>query len=191
MKTTVSTNGKNLWPLPATTVMVSCVGETRPPNIITIGASGVACARPPLLSLAMGVNRYSYELTKETGDFVVNAPSKDQALITDWCGRVSGRDVDKFKEGSLTPGASEKVRSPFIVECPVNFECALWKAVPCGSHDLLLGEILAVHIDAALLDETGDALDPTKFNPLVSLQTTYWGLGEIVGAWGELWKLKE
>jgi len=173
----------NIWPLPATTVMVSCIGKSSVPNIITIGACGIASARPILISLAFGTRQYSLELIKETKDFVVNVPSYDQAEITDWCGKVSGRKVDKFKEGNLTPGKSLKVRSPYIVECPVNYECTLWKIVNCGSHDLVLGEIQQVHIDESALNESGDGLDSSKFNPLVSFQMEYWNLGKKIGGW--------
>ena len=131
---------RNLWALPATTVLVSCVGETGKPNIITIGACGIASSGPPLISLAIGVGQYSLKLIEETRDFVVNIPSYEQVEITDWCGCVSGRDIDKFAQGQLTPGKSIKVRSPYIVECPVSYECTLWKIVNCGSHDLVLGE---------------------------------------------------
>lgn len=187
-KKAVPWSPKNLWPMPATTVMVSCVGKAGVPNIITIGASGIACARPPLISLAIGVNRYSLGLIRETGDFVVNVPSSDQAVITDWCGKVSGRNMDKFKVGNLTPGKSLKVKSPYIAECPVNYECTLWKIVSCGSHDLVLGEVQQVHIDEAILDENGDSLDPAKLNALVSLQMEYRDLGRRLGKWGSLWK---
>jgi len=173
----------NLWPLPATTVMVSCVGLERQPNIITIAACGVASASPPLISLAIGKRQYSLELINEVGDFVVNVPSADQAEITDWCGRVSGRRVDKFAEGGLTPGSSLKVKSPFIAECPVNFECALWKIIDCGNHDLVLGEIVQVHIDADKLAASGDCLDPASFNPLFSFQMEYWDVGQSLGGW--------
>jgi len=190
MKKAVPWNWKNLWPLPVTTVLVSCVGNNSAPNIITIGASGIACARPPLISLAVGINRYSLGLIKETGDFVVNVPSNEQAFITDWCGRVSGKDVDKFRDGNLTPGKSLKVQSPYIMECPVNFECTLWKIVSCGSHDLVLGEVQQVHMDESILNENGDSLDPSKFNPLASLQIEYRDLGKSLGKWGSLWKQK-
>ena len=190
MKKAVPWNWKNLWPLPVTTVLVSCVGKNSAPNIITIGASGIACARPPLISLAVGINRYSLGLIKETGDFVVNIPSNEQAFITDWCGRVSGKEVDKFRDGNLTPGKSLKVQSPYIMECPVNFECTLWKIVSCGSHDLVLGEVQQVHMDESILNENGDSLDPSKFNPLPSLQTEYRELGKSLGKWGSLWQQK-
>lgn len=169
---------------------MSCIGKSNVPNIITIGACGIASAHPPLISLAIGVRQYSLGLIKETGDFVVNVPSYEQIIITDWCGRVSGRNVDKFKDGSLTPGKSLKVRSPYIVECPVNYECILWKIVNCGDHDLVLGEIQQVHIDESALNAAGDALDPSKFNPLVSLQMEYWNLGRCFGKWGQMWREK-
>lgn len=173
----------NLWPLPATTVLVSCVGKSGMPNIITIAACGIACGTPRLISLAIGVGQYSLGLIKETKDFVVNIPSAEQVEITDWCGTVSGRNIDKFKEGNLTPGESLKVKSPYIIECPVNYECTLFKIINCGNHDLVLGEIQQVHIDIDALNESGDGLEPGKFNPLVSLQYEYWSLGEKVGDW--------
>jgi flavin reductase (DIM6/NTAB) family NADH-FMN oxidoreductase RutF len=184
-KTVLPNTWNNLWPLPATTVMVSCVGAKARPNIITLGASGIACARPPLISLAFGVGRYSLELIKETGDFAVNIPSGDQAAITDWCGTISGRNVDKFRDGALTAAASRSIASPFIGECPVAFECTLWRIVPCGSHDLVLGEVQCVHVDTDALSSAGDSLDPAKFNPLVSIQLEYWDLGQRRGRWGE------
>jgi flavin reductase (DIM6/NTAB) family NADH-FMN oxidoreductase RutF len=135
--------------------------------------------------MAIGTRQYSLELIKEVGDCVVNIPSSDQAALTDWCGSVSGREVDKFAQGRLTPGPSVKIQSPYIVECPVNFECTLFQIVACGSHDLVLGEIQQVHIDIAALNAAGDALDPARFNPLVSLQLEYWSLGHKVGDWGQ------
>jgi flavin reductase (DIM6/NTAB) family NADH-FMN oxidoreductase RutF len=189
-KKAVSQSYKNLWALPATTVLVSCIGNSSVPNIITIGASGIASARPPLISLAFGTRQYSLELIKETGNFVVNIPSNEQVFITDWCGRVSGRNHDKFKEQNLTPGKSLKIKSPYIAECPVNYECTLWKIVNCGSHDLVLGEVQQVHIDESILKDNGDELDPSKFNPLLSYQMEYWDLGKSYGEWGSMWNKK-
>lgn len=183
-KRSLPVNWRNLWPLPTTTVMISCVGAEGQPNIITIGACGVVSARPLLVGFAMGVNRYSYTLIKETRDFVVNIPAADQARVVDWCGSVSGKQVDKFEQGRLTPRPSEKVNSPLIAECPVNLECSVWQIVECGSHDFIIGEIQAVHVDDGVCAEDGESLDPGKFDPLVSLQLTYFGLGDALGTWG-------
>lgn len=171
--------------MPATTVLVSVSGGNRPPNIITIAACGIASADPPLIGLAIRPNRYSLKLIREAGDFVVNVPSGDLAAIVDMCGRVSGRQVDKFVEGNLTPGKGIRVKSPTILECQVNYECKLWKIVDCGSHALVLGEIQEVQADEEILNDTGQ-IDTSKFNPLVSFQTEYWNLGKRLGKWGQL-----
>ena len=176
-------DNNTLWPLPVTTVLVSCVGSARKPNIITIAGCGIASSTPPLIGVAIGVGQYSLQLIEETGDFVVNIPPCHMAEVTDWCGNVSGRRVDKFAEGPLTPGQSVKVRSPYIAECPVNFECTVWKTVECGNHDFVLGEIQLVHIDEEALNQEGDALDPVKFGPLVSLARQYWRMGTALGDW--------
>jgi len=174
---------QNLWSLPATTVMVSCVGRSGIPNIITIAACGIASSSPPLISLAIGVNQYSLKLIKETKDFVVNIPSHDQVRITDWCGSFTGKSVNKFVHGRLTPGKSVKVKSPYIIECPVSYECTLWRTVDCGNHELLLGEIQFVHIDKDKLNKSKDGVDSSRFNPLVSFQQEYWSLGNRIAEW--------
>jgi flavin reductase (DIM6/NTAB) family NADH-FMN oxidoreductase RutF len=181
---------ESLWPLPATTVLVSVSGGSRPPNIITIAACGIASAEPPLISLAIGIGQYSLKLIRDAKDFVVNVPSGDSAQIVDWCGRVSGKKVNKFEEGNLTAGKSIGVKSPIILECPVNYECKLWKIIDCGSHALVLGEVQDVQVDEGILGGSGQ-IDTSKFNPLVSFQLEYWNLGGKLGRWGELYQEKD
>lgn len=183
-KTILPNSWNNLWALPATTVMVGCIGKTARPNIITLGGCGVMCAQPPLIGLALGTARYSLGLITETRDFSVNVPSSSMAWITDWCGRVSGKDVDKFTEGKLTPMPSTHITTPVIAECPVSYECTLWDVIHCGSHDLVLGEVQCVHVDRGALNAGRDALDPSKFDPLASIQLEYRGLGGNIGTWG-------
>ena len=88
--------GNMLYPLPA--VMVSCQRPGEKPNIITIAWTATVCSTPPMLSISIRPERYSYDIVKETGEFVVNLTTKDLAYATDYCGVKSGRDVDKFKE---------------------------------------------------------------------------------------------
>ena len=92
--------GNMLYPLPA--VMVSVADKEGKNNIITIGWAGTICTNPPMLSISVRPERYSYHMIEETGDFVVNLTTEDLAYATDYCGVKSGRDVDKFKELNLT-----------------------------------------------------------------------------------------
>lgn len=185
-KKVVAVTYRDLWSLPVTTVLVSCVGNSGIPNIITIAACGIASSSPPLISLAIGVNQYSLGLIKETRDFVVNVPLDTQAYAADFCGSVSGRHIDKFAQAKLTPGRSLKVKSPYINECPVNYECVLWKVVDCGSHELILGEIQLVHIEKNVLHVSGHGIDTEKFSPLLSFQQEYWSLNRKKGVWHDV-----
>lgn len=85
---------------PAPVVLVSCVDENDlKANIITIAWCGVACSRPPLLTVSIRPSRYSHKLLSKAGDFVVNIPTKDLLEKADQCGIRSGKDIDKFAAG--------------------------------------------------------------------------------------------
>ncbi len=75
--------------------------------------------------------------------------------MTDWCGMVSGRKVDKFAESGLSPAAALAVQCPIILECPLNIECAVREELPLGSHTMFVAEVLAVQVSSGLLDEKG------------------------------------
>lgn len=88
--------GNMLYPLPA--VMVSVSNQKGKDNIITVAWAGTVCTNPPMVSISIRPERYSYAMIKETGEFVINLTNKKLAFATDYCGVKSGRDVDKFKE---------------------------------------------------------------------------------------------
>ena len=88
-----------LYPVPA--VLVSC--GTEKPNIITLAWVGTLCSDPPAVGIGVRAERYSHGLIAEGGEFVVNLPRADQVDIVDYCGHVSGRDVDKWAQCGLTP----------------------------------------------------------------------------------------
>ena len=126
--------GNMLYPLPA--VMVSCqypAGKedalcTNPalagkPNIITVAWAGTVCTNPPMLSISVRPERYSYHMIEESGEFVVNLTTEQLVRATDFCGVRSGKDIDKFKEMHLTPLPSKEISAPGIAESPVNIEC--------------------------------------------------------------------
>ncbi len=143
-----------LFPVPAVLVTASLEGGA--PDIVTIAWTGIMCSEPPVVYIGVRpVGRYSYHLIKESGEFVINIPSASQARVVDYCGMVSGRDVDKFKETGLTPLASAHVKAPLIAECPVNVECRVRQSIPLGSHDVFVADVLAVHYNKDILDDKG------------------------------------
>ena len=112
--------GNFLYPAPP--VMVSVGGENEKPNIITIAWAGTVCSDPPMVSISVRKERYSYEILKRTKEFVINLPTNSLAYACDFCGCTSGRDVDKFREMHLTAGKSTMISAPTIEESPVSIE---------------------------------------------------------------------
>lgn len=143
-----------LFPVPVVLVTSRC-GDERP-DIITIAWTGVMNSMPPMVYIGVQPVRHSYKAIKESREYVINIPSADMAKVVDYCGVVSGRDVDKFKETGLTPLAASRVKAPLIKECPVNLECRVKQVVSLGSHDVFIAEVLAVHYNEDVLDEKGN-----------------------------------
>ena len=173
--------GNMLYPVPA--VMVSCQRENEKPNIITVAWAGTICTNPAMLSISVRPERYSYDIIKETREFVVNLVTSDLAYATDYCGVKSGRDVDKFKEMKLHKSISKVVKAPGIEESPVNIECRVVEIKELGSHHMFIAEVVSVNIDDKYMDKTG------KFNlnkaGLVSYSHgEYFELGKKLGKFG-------
>lgn len=173
--------GNMLYPLPA--VMVSCQREGEKPNIITLAWVGTVNSDPPMVSISVRPERYSYDIIRETGEFVINLTTEALVKATDYCGVRSGRDVDKFKEMGLTTCSSKEIKTPGIAESPVCMECRVTQEIPLGSHTMFLAEVLAVSVDEAYMDEKGKfSLDQTGL--IAYSHGGYFSLGEQLGSFG-------
>lgn len=167
---------------PEPPVLVSC-GPLDKPNLITVGWCGTICTQPSMLSISVRPERYSYDLIKDSGEFVVNLPTEPLTRAVDWCGVKSGRDVDKFAAMNLHAAPAAKVGTVLLEESPLNLECKVTQRIPLGSHDLFLAEVVAVDVDESLLDEKGKlCLD--KANLIVYSHGEYLALGKKLGTFG-------
>lgn len=174
--------GNVLSPVPA--VLVSCGGTSEwKPNLITIAWAGSICSDPPMLSISIRPERHSYDIIQSTGEFVVNVPSLLQAKETDWCGVVSGRDIDKFAHTGLTPAPALKTKCPIVLECPVNIECKVTHSIVLGSHTMFLAEVIAVQVSSALIDAKGK-LHLDKAGLIAYAHGQYYALGKYLGHFG-------
>jgi len=132
---------------PMHTVLVSCVGKDRKPNIITLAWVMPTSIDPPLVAVSIAPSRYSHKLIEETKEFVVNIPTMDILEETLFCGRTSGKTHDKFEETGLTASTSRKVKPPTIEECVANLECKLHSKFATGDHTIFVGEIVEAYAD--------------------------------------------
>lgn len=173
--------GNMLNPVPA--VMVSVTDKAGNNNIITVAWAGTVCTNPPMLSISVRPERFSYNMIKETGEFVVNLTTEELLRACDYCGVKSGRDVDKFKELGLHISPAAEVSAPLLDESPVNIECRVTQVLRLGTHDMFVAKVVSVHADEKYMDENGK-FSLEKADPIAYSHGTYYTLGEKLGTFG-------
>jgi flavin reductase (DIM6/NTAB) family NADH-FMN oxidoreductase RutF len=174
----IEVGAKNcLYPLPTTLVGAMVNGR---PNYVTIAHVGIM--DPGSVSLGMSKMHYTNVGIKENGTFSVNMPSVKMVKETDYCGLVSGKNLDKaalFKTFFGKLGTA-----PMIEECPINMECKLVKTVDFPTHDIFIGQIFATYCDEDILTE--GVVDLAKSKPILFAMNdrSYWMVGKkLARAW--------
>ena len=180
MSRTIWKPGTFIYPLPV--VMVSC-GDMENSNIITVAWTGILNTNPAMCYISVRPERYSYNIIKESKEFVINLTNKDLVYKVDWCGVKSGAKVDKFKEMNLTKEKAQNVKCPIIKEAPVAIECRVKEIKKLGSHDMFVEEVLSVDADSKYIDENG-AFDISKCDLITYANGKYFTLGKQVGKFG-------
>lgn len=173
--------GNMLNPVPA--VMVSVTDKDGRSNIITVAWAGTVCTNPPMVSISVRPSRYSYKMIEDTGEFVINLTNESLVKACDYCGVVSGRDVDKFKKTGLTPIPMEHVCAMGIGESPVNMECRVTEKCELGSHTMFIAEVVGVTVDDSYMDETGK-FHINESGLVMYSHGEYFALGKNLGKFG-------
>ena len=173
-------SGTFIYPLPA--VMVSS-GTMEKSNIMTVAWTGIINTNPAMCYISVRPERYSYNLIKDQGEFVINLTNKSLAYATDWCGVKSGAKVDKFKEMNLTKEKAKFVKCPIIKESPVAIECKVKEIRKLGSHHMFIAEILSIDADEKYIDEKG-AFDISKCDLIAYANGGYYPLESKIGKFG-------
>ncbi len=173
--------GNMLYPLPA--VLVTCTDEDGRDNVLTVAWAGTICTNPPMLSISVRPERFSYDIIRKTGEFVVNLTTEELAYATDYCGVKSGRDVDKFSELNLHKEPASFLRCPLIKESPVNIECKVAKVEKLGSHHMFIADVVSVHVDDKYM-QCNSKFDFAAAKPIVYAHGEYFGIGKLLGNFG-------
>jgi len=172
--------GTFVYPIPA--VMVSC-GTMEKSNIITVAWTGIINTNPAMVYISVRPTRYSYNLIKDQGEFVINLTTQKLTYATDWCGVKSGAQVDKFKEMNLTKEPAKFVKCPMIKESPVSVECKVKEIKELGSHTMFIAEVVAINVDEKYIDNKG-AFDITKCDLMAYANGNYLAMGKKLGKFG-------
>ena len=172
--------GTFIYPLPA--VMVTS-GDMEESNIMTVAWTGIINTNPAMCYISVRPERYSYNLIKESGEFIINLTNESLAYATDWCGVRSGKQYDKFKEMNLTKEKAKFVNCPIIKESPVAIECKVKEIKELGSHHMIIADVLSIDADKTYIDNNG-AFDISKCNLIAYSNGKYYSMGKKIGKFG-------
>lgn len=108
---------------------------------------------PPLVALAVKEARFSYQLLKKAGAFVLNIPFFQDAAKVWACGTSSGAQRDKFALTGFTRLAAETIKAPIIAESAAYLECVLHSDLVFGDHHLVVGEVKSARVKQDLFTD--------------------------------------
>lgn len=151
MKKEADKTKARIKPMPNT--IVSCRKDGHD-NALAVGVASVASIDPVMVMIGIIPSRFSYDMVKDTGKFVVNIPTKEFSEKYMYLGTVSGRDEDKLV--SINTTDADIIDAPILTDCPVNIECSVVDSIQPGSHELFIGKVEKVHCDEEYLTEDND-----------------------------------
>jgi len=153
-------------------------------NIAPFSFYSACSGNPPCVSVAVtyrqdGLPKDTLRNAEETKEFVVNLSSEGyETAINDSSGEFPP-EVDEFQRCGLKPLPSKLVQAPRVAESPLSMEC-IWKAsLPLGDRQpgstvLIIGEVVAIHVDPKMLSPESGMPDPSLLKPLSRLGGAFW-----------------
>jgi flavin reductase (DIM6/NTAB) family NADH-FMN oxidoreductase RutF len=110
-------------------------------NIMTLDWHTPLSFEPMMYAVSIGESRFSLNLVRHSKVFVVNFMSKDFEKEILFCGRHSGKDIDKFKETGLEKEEAETIDCPRIKQALGYLECKVVKEIEVGDHILFIARV--------------------------------------------------
>lgn len=162
-----------MYPMPAVLVGANVGGK---PNYMTAAWCGIASMAPPMVAVAVNHARHTLKGIEDNKTFSINVPPACEFVKTDYCGIVAGARTDKSKVFENFYGKLKT--APMAKECSLSLECKLFNTMDCGSHVLVVGEIVETYVDKAAV--AGGAPDIKKIDPLIFSDGKYYRVGDFV-----------
>lgn len=167
---------------PRPIAFASTMDEKGRPNLSPFSFFNVFSANPPILIFSPArrvrnnTTKHTLDNAEATKEVVVNVVNYDIVQQMSLSSTEYDVGVDEFKKSGLTPQRSEKVAPFRVKESPVHFECKVTDILKLGSEggagNLVMCEVVKLHIDEAVLDENG-SIDQHKID-LVSRMGGNW-----------------
>jgi len=143
--------------------------------------------RPPVIGFASSGWKDSVANIVETGEFVWNLATRSLAVPMNESSASLAHGEDEFAYAGLPALPASLVNVSMVAESPVNFECRLSQCIQLQTADgeqiptwLVLGEVVAIHIDQELLVE--GIYQTAKAEPILRAggPSAYYGISEAL-----------
>jgi flavin reductase (DIM6/NTAB) family NADH-FMN oxidoreductase RutF len=134
------------FPLPCAFI-ISVDAQKKPSGMAASWVTQIS-SEPLLVAVSISKARYTYNLVKDSKEFVVAVPNKKLAKEIEFFGTNSGRDIDKFKTSKLRTMKSKYIKPPLLLDASVNYECKLVNIVDAGAYSIFIGEVINAYINS-------------------------------------------
>lgn len=169
---------------PTPVVLVTSKNKSDKINIFTVAWISTVSTKEPIIAMGVRPERLSHEYIKESGECVINLPTRDMVKVVDYCGVVSGKKEDKIKHFNLELDNGVSISTPSLKDCPVALECKVKSITPLGTHDLFLLKVLNTKVNEDLLDKN-KRICFNKANLICYSHGEYYGLNsKPLGSFG-------
>ncbi|MFC1919337.1 flavin reductase family protein [Chloroflexota bacterium] len=167
-----------VYPMPTFLVGANVDGQ---PNFMAVAWSGIANGNPPMISVAIRPQRYTFKGIRQNMAFSVNVPSVELVKEVDYCGLISGSKVNKTEVCQFDVSYGKLGSAPLIEQCPINLQCTVVHILELGSHFLVIGRIDETYVSQdCLTDGKPDVNRIRPFSYVTAPANQYRTLGETV-----------
>ncbi|MBI1973302.1 flavin reductase family protein [Candidatus Micrarchaeota archaeon] len=153
----ITRDPRDFWKVlaPRLTVLVTTMDRQGRTDVSAFSFVSPISFDPPLIGIASGVKKHSYDNLLQKREFVVNLPTEKMIEKIAVAGQKWDPHVSKIERAGLKTKPAVHVGPPLLAECPVSAECYLEEAKKYGDHVLLIGKVIALHVRDELVDEKG------------------------------------
>ena len=164
-----------------TVAFLTCADSDNRPNIMTLMPIDFISFKPYLIGVSISTGSYSHRCISEAGCFSLSVPTGALAKHLNYCGIVSGCDVDKFEVLQLATTPGSELGLPMIDGCIRYYECRVKDIQRYGSHDLFVAERTSFKESPEIKNSEGETIVSPDTVPVVSYTGyDFWCLGKKV-----------
>ena len=136
---------------------------------------------PNLVGVPINPSKFSHRCNTEAGQFGLSIPPGSLAKELNYCGIVSGRNIDKFNAIDQEPVSGSELDVPRLAGCIRYYECRVKEVRQYGSHDFFVAERILLDESADIKDADGNYIVTQNTVPIVSYTGyDFWCLGQKV-----------